>query len=154
MNLLPSQSSAVSLTFRAVYTADCLLCGAPTVLPHQSSLGTFRGQLCQPNPVWPIKLLCVVTAQVCEHPFDKFRRRDLETPYRTPQTVVLWQVECECARENCGRKFTLYAWYREDMSKEDLIAVAVRAKANLHCDGHDLVRDPKKVAIVKVDIWS
>lgn len=139
--------------FAERYTSNCPRCEAPIALPRRSPLGTFEGHPSQPNPVWPINLLCIQTGQVSAYPLDKFRRERVQKPDQNRQTVVLWQIESPCAHESCRNRLFLYAWYRGDVSEEEMLNSAIHAKPKRRCGEHEFEWDTAKASVQKFDIW-
>jgi hypothetical protein len=135
------------------YMSEDSRCARPIALPHRSPLGTFEGQQDQPNPVWPISLLCIETEQVFEYPLEAFRRHTVETQGRDPQTDVMWQIESPCAHRNCRSRLFLYSWCRGDVSAEEILDKAIRATAKRRCGEHEFEWDTAKVGVEKFDIW-
>lgn len=84
-------------------------------LPRQSPLGKYEGLRYQSMGEWPLTFLCLRHGLSFScWPYSIH----LETDMRLPGQSVspLWQIECECARENCGKLHTIYTglmpnWY-------------------------------------------
>ncbi len=92
-----------------LYQVQCPLCDESIDLPRQSPLGTFSGLQRQPSRKWPITFLCRERELMCQ----------MEAPQGDPNSVVvgttiaerqlvLYEIECECAHENCERNVAIY----------------------------------------------
>lgn len=139
--------------FAERYMSKCPRCGRPIALPHRSPLGTFEGQLRQPIFADPINILCIESEQVFEYPLAAFHPNRVPTQGRNPQTDVLWWIESSCAHKNCRNTYSISAWYRGDVSAEEILDKAIRATAKRRCGGHGFEWGSARTTVKKFDIW-
>jgi len=105
-------------------------------LPLQSPLGIYAGHQFQPTSNWPATFLCLRHGRASVYGLDSIHH---EFEPRVPGQPVppLWQIECECARENCG---TLHTIYTARAPKWGTILTAIAIKNPLvPCGDHVLV---------------
>ena len=141
------------LVFAERYMSECPRCGRPIALPHRSPLGTFEGQPDQPAPAGLINILCIERGQVFEYPLGAFHRNHVPTQGRNPQTDVTWWIESPCAHESCPNSYSIFAWYRGDVSEEEILNKATHAIPKKLCVGHEFGWSNAKATVKKFDIW-
>lgn len=122
-----------------------------TILPRQSRLGTFRAL---PNPSkysWPAMFLCRECERTSLDWGTNIRSDSEEVPAPTSGLApVLWQIEYECVRENCGEPHVLYMRWLEGDSAESVSARAVKGAPSIPCkDGHFVQTDATK----EPEVW-
>ena len=139
--------------FAERYMSDCPHCGRPIALPHQSPLGKFEGQPDQHVPAGLINILCIERGQVFEYRLEALRRRSVETQGRSPHTDVMWWIESPCAHGNCPSIYSIFAWYRGDVSAEEIVDGAIHATPKRHCGEHEFEWGSAKSTVKKFDIW-
>jgi hypothetical protein len=110
-----------------VFCIQCPLCDASIVLPRQSPLGKYEDQWYRPTGAWPITLLCIRSEQTCECSRVMIRRELLEKPGQDSEGMVLWEIACGCAHEDCKRQNDIYAWYRRGDHDVELKEEKIRA---------------------------
>jgi len=113
-----------------VFFVRCQKCGESIVLPRQSPLGKYGDREYQPTDRWPITLLCIAHAQLCGVA-PRFRREVIVMPDPGPRRVSLWQIDCECGRENCGKPQTIYTTYLSIGTQEDIARELSKAAADV-----------------------
>lgn len=113
---------------------DDQLCYIP--LPHQSPLGIFANRQYQPIGEWPATFLCLRHGQVSVHWPDSIR---YEIEPRVPGQPVpqMWQIEIECAHENCGRLHTIYTARAPD--RRTILRSIARWNPTIPCGDHKLI---------------
>jgi hypothetical protein len=105
------------------------------VLPRRSPLGTFDDPQNQPKGKWPITFLCLPHRHVCEVTLDTIHLDTVQTVAPGLNEVSLWQIEFECARENCGLLQTIYTRYSRDGKLSDVEGALRDASHVIACKG-------------------
>lgn len=119
---------------RFVYQFPCPVCGGHTVLPRRSPLGTYGELQYQPTDAWPINFLCFHNGQVSQVPRGAIRPDTLVTEQiPTPGAASLWQIQCECAHENCGKRHTIYSKYSTDAQPSDVGKLLFQPAQSIPC---------------------
>jgi hypothetical protein len=129
---------------RCVCRFQCDGAGHSLVLPRRSPLGIFVDEPCQPTGIWPIDFLCLPHGHVCQIGKETIRQDSVETLAPGLHAVSLWQIEYECAKQNCGRRQTIYTRHSPDAESSDVINIVLRASRIIACkEGHsaELRRD-------------
>lgn len=123
--------------------AVCLGCSDSTperqcciVLPHRSPLGIFEYPQCLPTDEWPAMFLCLRHGHTCGREANSVR---LEAEALVPGQPVpaLWQIQCQCARERCGRWHKLYTAKMPDW--RSIVRWILKTNPPVPCDLHTLV---------------
>ncbi len=104
-------------------------------LPHQSPLGTFRGQVRQPTGEWPAVFLCLRHGRSCVRSADSIR---LDVEVLAPHQPVhsLWRIECRCGHNSCGAARTIYIGRMQNWEK--IVQVILESRPTVPCGDHDL----------------
>jgi hypothetical protein len=105
-------------------------------LPHQSPLGIIADRQYQPIGEWPATFLCLRHGRVFIYwPYSILH----EIEPRVPGEPVppLWQIECECAHENCGKLHTIYTARAPD--RETVLKAIARRNPTIVCGDHNLI---------------
>ena len=105
-------------------------------LPLQSPLGIYAGLQYQSTGAWPVTFLCLLHGRVSVDWPDSIR---LEIEQRVPGQPVpqLWQIECECDHENCGKLHTIYTARAPD--RETVLKRIARWNPVVVCGDHNLI---------------
>ena len=134
---------------RDAYRFPCPLCKVSIILPRRSPLGIYEGQQCQPTSEWPIQLLCILRGRVCKCIGENLRRSLEPLPDQSLQLASLWQIDCECASEGCGRHSSIYTWWLESAAASNIVSAAIEAEPIIACTlAHDLVLKREKMRAV------
>src|SRR5579863_6738763 len=123
------------MNFRvSIPSVKCLGCGRSNYLPHRSPLGIFQHPESRPTDVWPITFVCTSCGKVSAHysPPDDHGGPAGSLP-------DLWQVECQCDHENCGKHHDIYTTYNSGFPKEAVRQRLVQLSVRIGCSGHDFL---------------
>ena len=105
-------------------------------LPLQSPLGKYADQKYQPMGKWPSAFLCLRHGRVSVDWPDSIRH-GIEPRVPGQPVPQLWQIECECAHENCGTLHTIYTARAPD--RETVLKCIARWNPTLACGDHNLI---------------
>lgn len=107
------------------------------VLPRRSPLGIFVDEPCQPKGTWPIDFLCLQHGHVCRVGKETIHLDSVQTVAPGLHVVSLWEIEYECAKQNCGQRRTIYTRYSRDAEPSDVTKIVLNASPMLVCkEGH------------------
>ena len=120
---------------RLVCHFDCDGAEHDIVLPRRSPLGIFDDPQNQPKGKWPITFLCLLHRHECEVPVEAIRLDTVQIASPGIREVCLWQIEFECARENCGLLQTIYTRYSRDAKPSDVERALQDASHAIACKG-------------------
>ena len=125
-------------------------CPGKTVLPRRSPLGTFEGLPCPTKDAWPALFLCRRCDLLTVGYDDKTHQDSLALQGPIPAIPLgLWRVAFECAHENCGEPYALYARWITGDSDATAIALAGKAAQTLPCKaGHHAQIDATTAEVV------
>jgi hypothetical protein len=99
---------------------DCP-CGSESIpLPHQNPLERYEDQPYQSTGYWPVAFLCRRRGRVYAGYAEEIELRPERKPYLDWGRRRLWEIEVQCAHENCGTKRPIYAKHQE-LDNEDLV---------------------------------
>lgn len=105
-------------------------------LPLQSPLGIYAGQQYQPMGEWPATFLCLPHGRASVYWPDSIHH-EIEPMVPGQPVPPLWQIECDCALENCGMRHTIYT---ARAPKWEIILRAIAIKNPIvSCGDHALV---------------
>jgi hypothetical protein len=129
---------------------SCFLCPActePILLPHRSLLGTCEGREYRPTGIWPIGFLCTQSLRVCECSGEEIRPEIAPVMDPHQGRGVLWQIDCECAHENCGVRSTVYTIHSADADVTEIVGMLLYASSTSICaGGHPLHLEKEAVS--------
>ena len=128
-----TEETTMHLLARHVFQFQCPLCQEHTVLPRQSPLGTYVGQQYQPSGIWPINFLCFRYEQACEVGHDAIHLETIVVQAPVSGEAALWQIECECAHENCGMHHAIYTKYLADEKPANVVGIVLNASPTIAC---------------------
>jgi hypothetical protein len=139
-----------------VFEIECPLCHASIALPRQSPLGKYGGLTYQPTDKWPITFWCSAVGQLCAVAPPRSHPKTIAVPDHTQPWVALWEIECECAHENCGRHHTIYSRDYSSAPKTDIADALWRilgtSGTRIRCSSdHYLLLTPTKIRAQKLD---
>jgi hypothetical protein len=86
----------------------CPGCEEHVFLPRESHLGTFSGLPCQPRGEWPIRFLCLRKERLYSVASEPFHLDIEPLPNLDRGEAEFWEIECECVRQNCRQRHTIY----------------------------------------------
>lgn len=119
------------------------------VLPRQSPLGIYEDGRYRAKDKWPIDYLCWQHGQMCSVGLPAIH---LDTVPELPlglQLASLWEIEVECARENCGQRRTIYTKYSADETPQAVARLAQAPGLQLECvNRHWLQVDESRMTAV------
>jgi hypothetical protein len=122
---------------RFVCRFQCGGCEHTFVLPRQSPLGISDGEQYRPMGIWPIDFLCLPHGHVCRVGREAILLDSVAALAPGLREASLWQIEYECARQNCGQHQTIYTRYLTDAHPLDVIKIVLDANARIVCkEGH------------------
>lgn len=108
------------------------------VLPRQSPLGRFADEPRLPTGIWPIDFLCLPHGHVCRVTPQAIHLDPVPTLALGIHETLLWKIEYECARQNCGQRQTIYTRFSEVGSQSDVLDAVLRTRAKILCsEGHE-----------------
>ena len=112
------------------------------VLPRQSPLGRFDDEPYLPKGIWPIDFLCLQHGHVCRVDRQTIRLEDVEVLPQGLHEASLWQIEYECARQNCGQRQTIYTRHSVVGTQSDVLGAVLKTRAEILCSkGHEVKLD-------------
>jgi hypothetical protein len=80
---------------------------------------------------------------------EKLQRGLEPVPDQGLQIAALWQIDCECAREGCGRHSSIYTWWLGSAAASSIVSAAIEAEPIIACTlSHDLVLKREKMRAV------
>ncbi len=116
------------------------------VLPRQSPLGRFADEPRLPMGIWPIDFLCLPHGHVCRVTQQAIHLDPVPTLAPGIHETLLWKIEYECARQNCGQRQTIYTKFSEVGSRSDVLDAVLRTRANILCsEGHEAIFDAARL---------
>ena len=116
------------------------------VLPPQSPLGISVGEQYRPTDTWPIDFLCLPHGHVCRVGREAIRLEGVEVLAQGLHEASLWQIEYECARQNCGQRQTIYTRYSAVGTQSDVLGAVFETRAKILCsDGHEAKLDADRM---------
>lgn len=128
----------------------CPRCQYPIVLPHQSPLGKFQGLDCQPTGDWPVTFLCRGCGRLSEYFGKDVLSVGIPVLVQNQRLPDLWQIDCECDRENCGGQRAIYTTYPAGAPEEDVERLVLQCVTEVPCsDDHSLLLSGEKIALTR-----
>jgi hypothetical protein len=122
------------------------------VLPRQSPLGISVGERYQPTDIWPIDFLCLQHGHVCRVGREAILLDSVAALAPGLREAYLWEIEYECARENCGQHRTIYTRYSADGMPSDVLGAALNAKVAILCrEGHLIALDVSRMNVCRLE---
>jgi hypothetical protein len=106
-------------------------CNIP--LPRQSHLGKYEGLDYRPTYNWREIFLCTRHGRVYERS-PRNIQLVLQARGLHQHVSPLWQLDCECGQEGCGKRRTIYTGGESEMAS--IVRVIMQAKPELTCDDH------------------
>ncbi len=122
-------------TRNLVFCFPCPACGEPISLPSQSALGAFGTSQYLCASVWPIHFLCSRYFQIFAVPQSLIRTSTEAQVSRISRSSSLWQIECECSVESCGRPHSIYTSYEKDANPILVSRMILTNKPVVACTG-------------------
>jgi hypothetical protein len=113
---------------------DNQFCNIP--LPLQSPIGIYADRQYQPIGEWPVTCLCLRHGLVSAYWLDSIHH-EIEMMALGQPVPQMWQIECECAHENCGKLHTIYTARAPDW--ETILRAIARWNPNVPCGDHILI---------------
>jgi hypothetical protein len=107
------------------------------VLPHQGPLGIVEGLDYQPVGAWPVIFVCAQHGNAFSRSTQDVLLK--EVPDQVSRYSRLWQIECRCAHENCGRILAIYTTGSALADASEILIRVLKANPAIACAGHDLV---------------
>jgi hypothetical protein len=139
--------------FESVFLFRCPMCGGSVVLPRQSALGEYGGQQYhRRTDRWPLIFLCRERGKLCECSTDSIQTNPVQKPIPPPHLASLWEIECECAHNDCGLAYTIYAKYQQDETPGNMTNTLLQSKPILACDGgHPVKFQAEKIEVKRLE---
>jgi hypothetical protein len=129
----------------------CPCCSEPIVLQRQSLFGTSEGLQYQAKGVWPISFLCFRRSQVCECLAGAIHYQVAQDTALVLGRETFWQIDIECARENCAQPQTIYTKYFAEAPETAIFDRVLLANETIKCpDGHKTALDPSRIQIKQI----
>ena len=121
------------------------------VLPRQSPLGIYEDGRYRATDKWPIDFLCWQHGQMCLVGPPAIR---LDTVPELPlglHLAALWEIEAECAKENCGLRRTIYTKRSVDETPQAVARLLFAPGLRLECKNrqHWLELDEPRITAVR-----
>ena len=116
-----------------VYQFQCPKCFEHTTLPRQSPLGTSVDQQYQPTDIWPINFLCFRYGQVFSVQAAAIHQTTIVALAPNSGAASLWEIECECVHNNCGKHHAIYTKYLTDAPTSVVIDILLKAYPTIAC---------------------
>jgi hypothetical protein len=110
------------------------LCYIP--LPLQSPIGIYEGQKYRPMGKWPVTFLCLRHGQASAYLPDMIRH-GIESMVPGQPVPQMWQIECQCAHEHCGKLHTIYTARAPDW--KTILRAVGRWNPSVPCGDHVLI---------------
>jgi len=118
------------------------------VLPRESHLGRFGDEPYLPTGIWPIDFLCLPHGHVCRVGREAIRLEGVAALAPGLHEGVLWEIEYECARQNCGQRQTIYTRYSAVGTQADVLRDVLKTRARVLCsEGHEAKLDMARMEL-------
>jgi len=118
------------------------------VLPRQSPLGRFADGPYLPTGIWPIDFLCLPHGHVCQVTPQAIRQESVDRLAQGLHEALLWKIEYECARQDCGQRQTIYTRYSEAGSQSDVLRAVLETRARILCSkGHEAKLEAARMSL-------
>ena len=118
------------------------------VLPRQSPLGRFADEPYLPKGIWPIDFLCLPHGHVCRVTPHVIHLDPVPTLALGIHEALLWKIEYECARQNCGQRQTIYTRYSAVGTQADVLRDVLKTRARVLCsEGHEAKLDMARMEL-------
>lgn len=137
----------MTFSFEFVLQGDCA--DERIVLPRQSPLGIAEGLDYQPMGMWPVIFVCTQHGSVFLRYPEEVALESV--PDQLPRGNRLWQIECQCAHDNCVRMFDIYTTGFLSADSAEIVSRILRANPKIACNGHDLVLKEQRMAAHRWD---
>ena len=125
------------------------------VLPRESHLGRFGDEPYLPKDIWPIDFLCLPHGHVCRVGPETIHLDSVETLGQGLHEAVLWKIEYECARQNCGQRQTIYTRYSAAGEQSDVLRAVLETRAKILCiEGHEARLDGTRINLSSLGSWK
>lgn len=109
------------------------------VLPRQSPLGIAEGLDYQPMGIWPVIFVCTQHGNAFLRSAQDVVLEEVLMPDQVSRDSRLWQIECRCAHENCGRMLAIYTTGSTSADASKIVSRVLKTSPKIGCAGHDLV---------------
>jgi hypothetical protein len=119
--------------------------GEKIVLPRQSPLGTIEGLDYQPTDIWPAIFVCTRHGSAFSRSAQAVELEEIPKPDQGSRDSQLWQIECRCDHENCGRMLAIYTQGSALIDAFEIVHLVLKAKPKIPCEGHDLVLSEQRM---------
>ncbi len=122
-------------TRNLVFCFPCPACGEPISLPSQSTLGGIGTSQYLCANVWPIHFLCSRFFVIYAVPQSLIQSSTETLVSRISRTSSLWQIDCECSVESCGRSHSIYTSFERDANPNLVSRLLLTNKPIVACNG-------------------
>lgn len=140
-----------TLNLRYAVFPGCLVHGdflnpCKIFLPHPVPLETFEDPLNLPTGIWPATFLCSRHGTTCVCNSHDVRH-EIDLLDQGQPTPNFWEIECECAHENCGSRHTIYTGEMPDSARirHNILKLKPTIPCGSPSDPHNLVWQWEKI---------
>jgi hypothetical protein len=118
-----------------VFCFPCPACGELIPLPAQGALGAIAAFQYYCAYVWPIRFFCQRFSVVREVSGSTIHLASEKMISQTSRQRSLWQIDCECCLENCGKLHSIYTGYERDAPPDVLCRKLFSSNPMVKCLG-------------------
>jgi hypothetical protein len=112
----------------------CPGCGESIFLPRQSSLGIADALLYLTTSIWPIRFLCSRLERMYEvRPVAV--HLGTEAVRHLPNQPSLWEIDCECSLESCGKRHCIYTTLPKESEPRMVTRLLLKSNPLVSCIG-------------------
>jgi len=104
-------------------------------LPAQSALGAIAAFQYYCAYIWPIRFFCQRFSVVREVSPSTIHLAAGTTIGQTSRQRSLWQIDCECCLESCGKLHSIYTGYERDAAPDLLCRLLINSNPLVACLG-------------------
>lgn len=113
----------------------CPACSELIPLPGQSALGAIAALQYYCTYIWPIRFFCQRFSAIREVSPSTIHLSTERLINRSARQRSLWQIDCECCLESCGRHHSIYTGYERDASSDSLCGLLINSNPIVACLG-------------------
>jgi len=118
-----------------VFCFPCPACSELIPLPAQSALGAIAAVQYFCTYVWPIRFFCQRFSVVREVSQSTIHLATDKMIFQTSRQRSIWQIDCECCLESCGKLHSIYTGYERDASAELICRKLIGSNPTVACLG-------------------
>jgi hypothetical protein len=118
-----------------IFCFPCPACGELIPLPAQSALGAIAAFQYYCARVWPIRFLCQRFSVVREVSESTIHMTTKKLISQVSNQRSLWQIDCECCLESCGKLHSIYTGYERDAPPDIVCGILINSNPTVACLG-------------------